>query len=131
MNKLFIEGTNNSPTVDFNPENHTFKIAGNSWPENAKQFYQQIINWLNEYNNEYLLSGLVKEMEFVFDYEYYNTASSKFIFEIVKLLKEFHTNNINVNVIWYYDREDEDMREAGEELSDLVKLPFIILDRLG
>ena len=33
----------------------------------------------------------------------------------------------NANVIWYYDYEDEDMKEAGEDFKMLVKLPVDIV----
>jgi len=56
--------------------------------------------------------------------EYFNTASSKMLLEIFELFKNLHDSGNKVTVDWYYQEDDEDMQDAGEDYADIVELPF-------
>ena len=58
--------------------------------------------------------------EFLFKLEYFNTASSKLILDVLSALEDIDGMTIH----WYFHEDDEDMEEAGEEFSELVELPF-------
>jgi len=55
---------------------------------------------------------------------YFNTASSKLIMDILLKLEEMVEDGANIKVEWYYQEDDEDMMEAGEEFSDIVEVDF-------
>ncbi len=59
--------------------------------------------------------------------EYFNTSSSKCILDIFKKVNSLYKNGIDVVINWYYEEEDEDMQEAGEDYSDLLDVPFDII----
>jgi hypothetical protein len=63
-------------------------------------------------------------MVWKFKLEYFNTASSKIILDILMKLEEINEKGTNVIVQWHYDQKDNDMMEAGEEYKDLVGLTF-------
>jgi hypothetical protein len=130
MKKIVLEPTNITPQVILDPEKNIYKFSGQSRPENVKDFYDPIISWLEEFRDEISMDNLAYNLEFVFDYEYYNTASSKCILDIAKRLKLISETGIKMEVIWYYDEGDDDMRDAGIELSKIVKLPFTFLDKI-
>ncbi len=121
MNKLFIEATDISPKVDFNTETNVFVLEGESRPENVRKFYDPLIEWLENYNNT-ALGG--HNLTFEFRFDYFNSSSAKFIMDILKILEKIKSKNININIKWYYDEDDEDMLETGEEFSRIIDLTF-------
>ncbi|MDP4267695.1 MAG: DUF1987 domain-containing protein [Bacteroidota bacterium] len=130
MKKLILEPSNITPQILLDPEKNIYKFSGQSRPENVKEFYDPILNWLEEFNTEISMDNLSYNLTFIFDYEYYNTASSKCILEIAKRLKLIKDTGVQMEVVWYYDEGDDDMRDAGTELSKIVKLPFTLMEKL-
>jgi len=129
MNALKIEGTNLTPVVDFNLLTGRFEISGYSRPEDVREFYKPIIEWLSEYykliENGTLDSNYNKsKLLFILKYTYFNSASTKFISDILFQIVKFKGLGMEVDIDWYYEEYDEDMREVGEDLSDMVNYKF-------
>lgn len=123
MEKLFIAKTDDTPEIDFNPETKEMKMEGRSLPEDVTTFYQPVLDWLDEL--EETPSGPYK---FIVNLEYFNTASSKLILDILMRLEDIHTGGSNeIEIIWNFDERDTDMEEAAEEYSELVEVPFKIV----
>jgi len=122
MEALDIRATNDTPKVLLDPENDIFEISGRSLPEDVVSFYQPVIDWLEEYK-EY--AG--EFIEFVFKYIYFNTATSKLIQDILIKLEELNEEGHKVQVIWFYEEDDEDMFDLGEEFSENVDIPFELI----
>ena len=55
---------------------------------------------------------------------YYNTPSSKIIFQILKKFEKAHQQGLKVKVSWLSPDDDPDMRDAGVDYSENVKIPF-------
>ncbi|GJM60321.1 MULTISPECIES: DUF1987 domain-containing protein [Persicobacter] len=115
MNIINLEGTEDTPKILLDKDNGIFEISGRSLPEDSQGFYQPILDWIGEYEN-----AANPKTEFVFKLEYFNTASSKLILDVLSALEEIEGTVIH----WYYLEDDEDMQEAGEEFSELVDLEF-------
>jgi hypothetical protein len=131
MDALILEGTDNTPRVEFNPESSNFEISGESRPEDVRKFYEPIVDWLDKYNNHlyWILennNGQKKNVTFKFRYEYFNSSSAKYVMDIMNKLSEIQENckNAELQIEWYYDEMDEDMLEAGEEFQNITSLPF-------
>jgi hypothetical protein len=122
MEALDIRATNDTPKVLLDPENNIFEISGRSLPEDVVSFYQPVLDWLDEYKSEPLGS-----MEFVFKYVYFNTATSKLVMDILIRLEEIKNAGKEVQVMWFYEQDDEDMLDLGEEFSENVDVPFEII----
>ena len=118
MEVLHIEGTEDTPEVLLDSENNTFSISGRSFPENAIEFYEPIFAWLQKYTEE-----AENDMEFEFNMEYFNTSSSKQIAKIFLLLEKIN-ENVFVQVVWKYKKEDTDMMSSGMRFSKLLNLEF-------
>ncbi|MCR4799415.1 MAG: DUF1987 domain-containing protein [Bacteroidales bacterium] len=118
MEVLHIEGTEDTPEVLLDSGNNTFSISGRSFPENAIEFYEPIFAWLQKYAEE-----AENDMEFEFCMEYFNTSSSKQIAKIFLLLEKIN-ENVFVQVIWKYKKEDSDMMASGMRFSKLLNLEF-------
>jgi hypothetical protein len=99
-----------------------FEISGRSLPEDVISFYQPVIDWLEEYKEDPL-----DFTEFVFKYIYFNTATSKLVQDILIKLEEVHEAGNKVQVVWFYEQDDEDMLDLGEEFSENVDIPFEII----
>ena len=119
---LDIKPTNDTPKVLFDKENDIFEISGRSLPEDVVNFYRPILEWLDEYKEDPL-----DYTEFVFKYTYFNTATSKIILDILYKLEEFKDSGLNVAVTWFYEEDDEDMLDQGEEFKESLDLPFEII----
>jgi hypothetical protein len=96
-------------------KNGIFEISGRSLPEDSAEFYRPVIDWIKAY-----ASDSNSSTDFTFKLEYFNTASSKLILDVLSALEEIK----GVKVSWYFHDDDEDMEEAGQEFSELVEIPF-------
>jgi hypothetical protein len=120
VESLNIEKSNLTPKVILNKESRIFKIEGRSLPEDVLDFYGPILDWFKEYiNNPNPVTELSIKME------YFNTTSSKAIYEIFKMLKKLYENGYDTSVIWYYLKEDEGLLETGKDFQNLVGVPFV------
>jgi hypothetical protein len=120
MEALHIEPTDDTPKIYFEPEVDLYLISGKSLPENAIDFYQPVFDWTTSFLNS---NEAPDKFVLNFKLEYFNTASSK---QIAKLLRIIETCNKRDAVLlkWYYDKEDTDMLKAGTRYSSLINLKF-------
>jgi hypothetical protein len=120
MDALHIEPSDDTPKIYFEPEIELYVIAGKSLPENAIDFYQPVFDWANKflYSNEAPANFILN-----FKLDYFNTASSKQIAKLLRILESCPASE-NVLIKWYYDKEDTDMLKAGTRYSNLIKLKF-------
>ena len=119
MEDLIINSTHSTPEVTFSNKNGLLKIVGICTPENPKTFFTPIVDWVKDYAKE-----PNKETVVTFKMEYINSASQKKIHDIILICKEIHERRVPIFIDWYYHQEDEGMKEEGETLSELVKIPF-------
>lgn len=123
MENFQIEGENYIPTVNFNAETGELEISGESYHEYTIEFFQPIFEWLNNY-----LEQEGRTIVFNFRMTYFNTSSSRRFLEIFDLLEDYSkSKNGNVTVNWYYEKDDVDMLESGEEYAEDVDLGFNLL----
>jgi hypothetical protein len=119
MEVIKIKGTDDTPTIILDKDSGIFEISGRSLPEDVSTFYEPILNWLDDYQEE-----ANDQTVFSFKLVYFNTASSKLILDILMKLEEMHENGKSVLIKWFFPEDDEDMEEAGEEYADIVDVPF-------
>lgn len=119
MKELIIVGNKQKPDLNFSAETGILSLSGQSLPENATLLYGPVLEWLEEYaktpHEKTVLSLKMK---------YYNTASSKMFFSIIKRLNVIYKGGSDIEIEWYYQHDDEDMLDAGEYFRDLVDIPF-------
>ena len=119
MEALILEGAEESPHIVLDPENNKFDFSGKSFPEDVAEFYNPVLEWLDNY-----LESPNKETVINCKFEYFNTASSKVILDIMLKFEEMVEAGHTVKVNWHFNEDDEDMEEAGEEYADMVNVPF-------
>ncbi len=60
-------------------------------------------------------------------FDYLNSSSIKFISDIIDKLDFYCKGGGDVEINWYYDENDEDIEEMGDELKEDVDLPFNLI----
>lgn len=114
-----IQGTDESPEVILDKETNEFKFVGKSLPEDVKEFYNPIIDWIGNYVEEPNDETIVE-----FNMEYFNSASSKQILDILEKFALLNDKGKKIMVKWHFMEDDEDMEDAGESYADIVDVPF-------
>lgn len=120
MKNINLEGTSKTPSVNFDANEGRLELRGRSIPENSVEFYETLNEWIIEY-------GKNPSEETIFDVklEYFNTSSSKCLLDLFKLLERINGESTRVEINWYFEEDDEDMEEAGEDYNAIISLPFI------
>jgi pyruvate-formate lyase-activating enzyme len=114
-----IEATRHTPLLewDITDDKVFIRVDGVSIPENAYLFFRPFEEFINAINTE-----KVKNAEVILRLEYMNSLSSKAFLDYVRQL---HTaKQLNMQVIWEYYDDDEEMREYGDTFSEIVRIPF-------
>ncbi len=134
MEKLYSNPSEFDPEIILDPDEKNFIIRGNSRPENVGETFSPVVDWLNEYF-ESILNGNGKEYSgdnpfiMIFDFYYFNSSTVKFLYDITLVLKKWKEEGIPLEVAWRYLEEDEDMRDAGEDLAYLAGLDFTFIKK--
>lgn len=121
MGTLHIASTVKTPEIKFVPEEQALVLSGRSIPENAVDFYRPVLDWAQSVPKDFKLKVQVQ-------LEYFNTSSSKCLMD---LLKRVEQSPAEATVLWYYEEEDEDMLEAGEDYDAIIDMPFRLIATAG
>lgn len=124
MDELNVQKTKTTPKVRYDKAEGVLEISGRSIPENTSKFYEPILNWIDSYK----LSANKRTVLKIY-LEYFNTGSSKYLFQILKRFEELHAGDTDEQVIveWFYEDGVEELAEAGEDFRDILNLPFKIM----
>ncbi len=123
MEPIIIDGTPKTPTIRFDSRAGIFEIKGRSIPENSVEFYKPLNEWLDGY-----MQGPLDKTVVNIRLEYFNTSSSKCILDVFKRLEAIHRSKHDVEINWFYEEDDEDMLEAGEDYDSIIKVPFKMVE---
>jgi hypothetical protein len=120
ISRQIISPTKNTPEVILDPKG-TIKLTGRLIPENAKDFFIPIEEWINEYFN-YPADITCVEIRL----EYINSTCTKYLLDIMHRITHIHLkkNNKKFLINWYYKDEDEDMLEKGKFFSSDLRVPI-------
>lgn len=121
MKPLDIKAGRSTPGIQFYPGDNTLSFSGSSLPENVHVFYKPVIDWINELNPS---SFTDKPLRIIFKLTYYNSGTIRCLTEILSTIKNLHNKGLNYTIEWYYDTDDDIIREAGEELSEVLEIKF-------
>lgn len=134
MENLLLESTQNTPLINCDSKANTISIEGESRPENVRAFYSSLFEWIDNYEKLLFymtsLSTNEKTVDLNFKLEYFNSSSLKVFMEVIDSLKKISKNveHVKLNINWFYDQEDEDMLDSGQEFEKMTgaKMNFIM-----
>jgi UDP-glucose 4-epimerase len=111
---VHIPATKETPEVVVDPSKMSFRLSGESYPENAMAFYAPVRNQL-----EALLSRPAANdgIEAHFNLRYFN-SSSKLIRGLIGMLHRRAAEGARIVAHWYHDPDDDMMAEFGADLKD-------------
>jgi hypothetical protein len=118
MNDIYIKKTQKSPEVNFNPNEGILELKGISIPEDAEGFYAPLIEWAEQYVK---MPPPTKEIIIKIKLFYFNTSTSDYMMTFFKVFKNIWDN---IKIEWYYEEEDEDMRETALHFEMILEKNF-------
>lgn len=111
MERIIYEPTSHSPLVDFNPDGKLL-MEGRSIPEDINKLFIPLIDFVKKLKVEKATIDL--------NLEYFNTATSKKLLELLKHLDA--NNNIGeVLINWHFEEGDEDSVEMAEIYEECLR----------
>jgi SiaC family regulatory phosphoprotein len=120
MENIKIQPTPKTPLVNFSASEHILELKGRSIPENSLEFFKPLIDWAEKFAIE-----ATSDVNVHIQLEYFNTSSSKCLLDLFKRLENF-SQKVTIN--WYYEQDDEDMLEAGEDYEAIINVPFKMIE---
>jgi hypothetical protein len=126
MKIIDIKRTDKTPEVTLDSENQVFQMKGNCLPENIREFSLLVLGSLEKYLNGMVISDNNTSGAFRLHFRlaYFNSAAAKLISDVLTLSETFVKKGINIKNYWYFDEDDHDMLEAGEEIAQMVNVPM-------
>ncbi len=121
MNELYIKATQNTPRIHLNAEKEIFEISGASFSEDVTNTYELVTEWIDE--NIPKFEGV---LTCKFHFNVINSFSHKKIFNFLIKLNNLAKVGKKISIEWVHDIDDEDIMEMGEDLNELIDLPFSI-----
>ncbi len=121
MENILLKSTPKTPAVELNKERGFLELKGRSIPENSIEFYKPLLDWIEAYSK-----SPVSRTEFNIKLEYFNTSSSKCLLDMLKKLERIRESELLIK--WYYEQDDEDMLEAGQDYEAIVRIPFKMIE---
>ena len=119
MEDLYLKKTFNSPEVEFVADSGELSIEGRSIPEDPGEFFERLIDWINEY---FLRPAANTVMNIKL--EYINSGSSKYMLEVLRIMKINHDASKDVQIKWYFEEGDESIQELGVHYEQTIQIPF-------
>lgn len=119
---LEFQANEETPKIVLNERNGEFIFCGDSYPENAEEFYQPIFEWLKTYAQNPRLFTL-----FEFKFRFLSTSSQKQLIKIFTILEKIAVSSAVV-VKWYFPANNEDAFNFGLEFSKLFNIDFNLIE---
>lgn len=123
MDPILLDGTPKTPNINFDPEQGSLLLKGRSIPENSIEFYKPLVDWLENYSASPRAKTTIE-----IQLEYFNTSSSKCLLDLLKKAEGMWQNGNEIVINWYYEEDDEDMLEAGEDYQSIIDVPFKMIE---
>ncbi len=119
MVEFLIEESEKTPRIHLTKG--TFLIRGKSITGYPNQFYEPVEDQVIEY-----LMNPPPVTEVTIEMEYCDTASTKSIFDILKILAAYQNGENTAEIIfnWCYERGDEEILVLGEFIASKLKVIF-------
>jgi hypothetical protein len=123
MQRLNIPATKTTFGINFDPDVNLLEFIGKSYPSNAMEFFNPLLIWVDKY----LSQAGEETISILFKVSYFNTSSSKYLFEILEHFNIYHKENGNVKVIWHYYEDEDDVLDAWKEMAKELDIPYEII----
>jgi hypothetical protein len=107
------------PAVTVKDRLKKVEIGGHSRMSDPGEFYEKLGERL-----ENLFYSYNKTLFIDIRFEYINTGSSKWLYQMLIHLQDLSMEGGLIEINWYFENDDEVIQEAGEVLQSLIALPI-------
>ncbi len=121
MESLNIESTFKTPAIHFDSVQGILSVNGRIFPENPKEFFGPVLIWLDQY-----IMNPAPKTQLNLTLSYFNSSANEYLFRCCKAMETLEDLGHPASISWYYETEDEDMKQMGEDFRDLLKINFEI-----
>lgn len=118
---LIIGSTRTTLGIEFLNSKGVLRLSGDSFPENAADFFQPLLQWVKDY-----VRVPHEQTKVEFQVKYFNTSSSRYIFQIMEILHAFEGQGNAVQVVWISHGQDDDMLDTWRELMDELEMAYAV-----
>ncbi|MFP3859194.1 MAG: DUF1987 domain-containing protein [Bacteroidales bacterium] len=123
MDNLRIEKTLKTPAISFDAKSGKLAIIGRAIAENPEEFFSDVLQWIRDYfQNPQPFTQIDIQLEYI------NSASSKYLLELLNLLQEQYQKEVKFDVNWYYEEDDESLLELGKHYQSILDLPIKLIE---
>ena len=106
-----VNETIHNPQITLDPSKCIISISGTSSPVSTSSYFEPIFEWLKIFD-----TSNKKTLSIYLDFKYFNTYTAKFLLNLVLECNGIYSNGKKVSFYWYYDEDDDEMKEFGEHL---------------
>ncbi|MBS1652484.1 MAG: DUF1987 domain-containing protein [Bacteroidetes bacterium] len=114
---MLIPQTNNTPLVVASISEGVISIKGKIIPENPDEFFHQLELITQK------CAESSQNLKINLQLDYFNTPSSKML---ARYFRKVIAKNPEIN--WYFEKNDEEIKEAGEDYASLLNFKFNFIE---
>ncbi|MFL5765611.1 MAG: DUF1987 domain-containing protein [Bacteroidia bacterium] len=119
MKRIEIQASNNTPHIIFDADKNIYLIEGKSFPEDSKEFYRPMIEWMEEFKSEN-----PSAISISFNLFYLSSSSIISVKQLLMKVVDLNASGAKTTIVWNYDEDDDDIKKTGEDYQKLTKLNF-------
>jgi hypothetical protein len=118
MEKIVRQGTAKTPLIILDAEKGIISLEGRSILEDTFAFYEPILKWITDYIK------VPQDTTVNISLDYFNSTSARILLILFQSVKEIKKAGNKLIINWYYDVNDENIKESGIDFASLVKEEF-------
>ncbi len=119
---FYLQETKTTPQALIN--DGYMRISGKAFSVEQQSFFTQINKQVNIYSKEPANRTFVE-----ISLSQLNASSKKAIIEFFKLLEILNNQGFKVDVKWFYEKDDDDVRELGEIYKSMFKIDIDLISK--
>ena len=121
--KMELPLTESTPYVLIDEAEGYIRFKGECYAENTIEFFKKTTDWLSAY-----LPSDFRSLIFDCELEYFNSSSSKLLYNMLKAMNQRASHGKRIVVNWYVEEGNDIILEYGEDFKDELKdLDFNII----
>jgi hypothetical protein len=109
-----IQATPRTPFLMLNTKSYRIVLEGESYPEDTKKFYDEPMSTLHKFLGMDHPENVVSQ----FKLKYFNSSSAKVLLDLFLVIEEAAVRGNKMTIEWHFTKDDDNMRELGEEFSE-------------
>lgn len=118
----FKEAKNDVPELLIDEEKHYIRVSGSSYPEDIIEVYGDFLLDLSnikiEPNSELICD---------FRFDILSSTTMRILHEIFTLFENYLEAGKEIVVNWFYDPDDEDMKDIGLTFAEILNLKINVI----